>query len=31
MKIAINRLIEWLKLNGFTYKKICECIDYITR
>jgi hypothetical protein len=27
----INRLIEWLELQGFEYEKIVECIKFITK
>lgn len=30
MKRLINRLVEWLEMQGFTAEKIKECIKYIT-
>ena len=27
----IQRLIEWLKSQGYTEKQILECIEYITK
>lgn len=31
MKKLISKLIEWLKLKGFSEKDIVDCIDYITK
>lgn len=31
LKVLINRLIEWLKLKGFTSDEIVECVEYITK
>lgn len=30
-KRLINRLIQWLKVNGLTAEQIADCIDYITK
>lgn len=31
MKRLLNRLVEWLKINGIAAEQIADCIDYITK
>lgn len=31
IKRLINRLIQWLKAQGFNPEQITDCIDYITK